>query len=392
MISSKSNCTPSSFASLFGSDVNALCEGLKIFGYSNSAGGNSKNCGREDATKALQGSNLSEEILRSFGFCDTDAANQSNCDAPIVTPDSQPAQPTAAPDTEKPAETDSSAKNEAATAEAAKKQPAETPVAELPKVEAADCNSKGCEADLSCKTKDCDENGTNCGMDNCASGNTCAKVAGARLSIPSVNDYVNSLLEKCGIQKSLLKLFPNCFWKTEPTNPTPTATPVPTAKPTPTATPAPTAKPTPTATPAPTAKPTPTATPAPTNNADNLAFEKQVVDLVNQQRAAYGLAPLTLNSELSNVARAKSQDMHDKRYFSHTSPTYGSPFDMLKAFGISYRTAGENIAHGYSTPAAVVDAWMNSPGHRANILNGSYTKIGVGYVADGHYWTQLFIG
>ncbi len=84
--------------------------------------------------------------------------------------------------------------------------------------------------------------------------------------------------------------------------------------------------------------------------------------------------------------------MHDKRYFSHQSPTYGSPFDMMKQFGITYRTAGENIAMGQSTPQAVVNAWMNSEGHRANILNASFTQIGMGYVADGHYWTQQFIG
>ena len=84
--------------------------------------------------------------------------------------------------------------------------------------------------------------------------------------------------------------------------------------------------------------------------------------------------------------------MHDKGYFSHTSPTYGSPFDMIKNFGISYRTAGENIARGQRTPLEVMDAWMNSAGHRANILNASFTQIGVGYVSDGNYWTQMFIG
>ncbi len=127
-------------------------------------------------------------------------------------------------------------------------------------------------------------------------------------------------------------------------------------------------------------------------NIDNKSFETRVASLVNEQRAANGLAPLTLSTELSNVARTKSQDMHDNNYFSHTSPTYGSPFDMMNAFGISYRTAGENIAMGYDTPEAVVSAWMNSAGHRANILNGSYTQLGVGYVADGSYWTQEFIG
>lgn len=122
------------------------------------------------------------------------------------------------------------------------------------------------------------------------------------------------------------------------------------------------------------------------------AFEAEVIRLVNEIRAKNGLNALSANWELSRVARYKSQDMVDNRYFSHTSPTYGSPFQMIRNFGISYRTAGENIAYGYSTPQAVVNAWMNSSGHRANILNSSYTQIGVGYVAQGSYWTQMFIG
>jgi uncharacterized YkwD family protein len=127
-------------------------------------------------------------------------------------------------------------------------------------------------------------------------------------------------------------------------------------------------------------------------NADSLTFEEQVAALVNEQRAANGLKPLTLSAELSNAARAKSQDMHNNHYFAHESPTYGSPFDMLTAFGIRYQAAGENIAMGYATPEAVMNAWMNSSGHRANILSTSYTQIGVGYVADGNYWTQEFTG
>lgn len=121
-------------------------------------------------------------------------------------------------------------------------------------------------------------------------------------------------------------------------------------------------------------------------------YEAEVVRLVNIERAKNGLEPLTMNWELSRVARYKSQDMHDRGYFSHTSPTYGSPFNMIRNFGISYRTAGENIAMGYNTPQAVVTGWMNSSGHRANILNSSFTQIGVGYVSSGHYWTQMFIG
>lgn len=123
-----------------------------------------------------------------------------------------------------------------------------------------------------------------------------------------------------------------------------------------------------------------------------LSYEAEVVRLVNEVRAENGLAPLTVNWELSRVARYKSQDMKDKGYFSHTSPTYGSPFQMIRNFGLSYRTAGENIARGYATPQAVMDGWMNSPSHKANILKASYKQIGVGYVAQGSYWTQQFIG
>lgn len=122
------------------------------------------------------------------------------------------------------------------------------------------------------------------------------------------------------------------------------------------------------------------------------AYERQVVDLVNVQRARYGLQPVSLDAELCRFARVKSQDMHDNRYFDHNSPTYGSPFDMMRQFGITYASAGENIAMGYSTPEAVVNAWMNSEGHRANILSSKYARLGVGYVADGGYWTQWFIG
>ena len=117
-----------------------------------------------------------------------------------------------------------------------------------------------------------------------------------------------------------------------------------------------------------------------------------MVRIVNEIRVSYGLGELTLNEELSAVARLKSEDMRDNHYFSHNSPTFGSPFEMMSHFGINYRTAGENIAMGQKTPREVVDGWMNSEGHRANILNGSFTEIGVGYAENGHYWTQMFIG
>ncbi len=129
----------------------------------------------------------------------------------------------------------------------------------------------------------------------------------------------------------------------------------------------------------------------PGTDASVRAFEAEVIRLVNVERSERGLRPLEEDWQLSRVARYKSQDMHDNSYFSHTSPVYGTPFQMMKSFGISYRSAGENIAKGQLTPQAVVDGWMNSSGHRANILNTSFTHIGVGYVADGRYWTQMFI-
>lgn len=124
------------------------------------------------------------------------------------------------------------------------------------------------------------------------------------------------------------------------------------------------------------------------------SVEEEVVRLVNVERAKNGLKPLTANWQLARVARYKSVDMRDKGYFSHTSPTYGSPFDMMKSFNISYSAAGENIAAGQTTAQAVMDSWMNSPGHRQNILSPNFSEIGVGYCTGGsyrYYWTQMFI-
>ncbi len=124
------------------------------------------------------------------------------------------------------------------------------------------------------------------------------------------------------------------------------------------------------------------------------SHEQQVFELVNKERASRGLALLKLNSELSRVARIKSQDMIDKKYFSHTSPTYGSPFDMMQKFGFKFSAAGENIAYGQKTAAEVMNSWMNSAGHRANILSEAYTTIGIGVAktASGTlYWTQEFM-
>lgn len=127
---------------------------------------------------------------------------------------------------------------------------------------------------------------------------------------------------------------------------------------------------------------------------DIKSVERQVIDLTNQERAKNGLPALKANWQLSRVARYKSRDMANNNYFSHNSPTYGSPFDMMRDFNVSYRRAAENIAAGQQTPAEVVDGWMNSPGHRKNILDPNLNQIGVGYAEGGSYgvyWTQMFI-
>lgn len=122
--------------------------------------------------------------------------------------------------------------------------------------------------------------------------------------------------------------------------------------------------------------------------------ENEVVRLVNIQRAKAGLPALKMNWQLSRVARYKSADMASKGYFSHNSPTYGTPFQMMENFGLSFTAAGENIAYGQRTPAEVMDAWMNSPGHRSNIMSGSFSEIGVGLAKNKNgvcYWTQQFM-
>ncbi|MCM3270144.1 CAP domain-containing protein [Paenibacillus elgii] len=122
---------------------------------------------------------------------------------------------------------------------------------------------------------------------------------------------------------------------------------------------------------------------------DQSAFASQVVNLVNQERAKAGLKPLASDSALTSMALAKAKDMYTNNYFDHTSPTYGSPFDMMKSFGITFSYAGENIAKGQRSPQEVMNAWMNSEGHRQNILSPNFTKIGVAYY-NGE-WVQEFI-
>ena len=122
--------------------------------------------------------------------------------------------------------------------------------------------------------------------------------------------------------------------------------------------------------------------------------EKEVFDLINQKRIANGLQALVIDMEVVRVARIKAQDLVDNNYFSHTSPTYGSPFEMLSSFKVTYRSAGENLA-GNSSNAGAVEAWMNSEGHRANILNSSYDYTGIGVVNSpiyGKMYVKMFIG
>ena len=119
-----------------------------------------------------------------------------------------------------------------------------------------------------------------------------------------------------------------------------------------------------------------------------------MLSLINQERTRAGLAPLTIDMRLTELARKKSQDMIVNNYFGHNSPTYGSPFDMLRAAGISYRAAGENLA-GAPTVERAHQLLMASPGHRANILSTYYNRVGIGIVSGGPYgkmFTQLFIG
>ena len=169
------------------------------------------------------------------------------------------------------------------------------------------------------------------------------------------------------------------YQPTTPTRPT-----VPAPRPTPTPAPAPIPTPAP--------KPTPAPTPAPSGSL--AAEETKMVNLVNQARMGQGVRPLTVNQQLTGLARLKSQDMVNKNYFGHTSPTYGSPFDMMRNAGVNFSAGGENIA-GAATTESAHQSLMNSPGHRANILNPSFNQIGIGIASGtvyGKIFTQMFIG
>ncbi len=123
-------------------------------------------------------------------------------------------------------------------------------------------------------------------------------------------------------------------------------------------------------------------------------LENEVVRLVNQARASAGLSALKNNWQAARVARIKSQDMIDNNYFSHTSPVYGSPFKMMEKYGLRFSSAAENIAYGQKTAQAVMNSWMNSAGHKANIMSKTVTEIGVGAAKKSNgtlYWTQMFL-
>jgi uncharacterized YkwD family protein len=141
--------------------------------------------------------------------------------------------------------------------------------------------------------------------------------------------------------------------------------------------------------------PAPTPAPAPEQPDGQISAEAQkILDLANAERAKVGAQPLKVDMKVMEVANLKAKDMVEKNYFSHTSPTYGSPFDMLKQFGVSYKYAGENLA-GNTSAERAHNAWMNSEGHRKNILNPNYNYIGIG-IADspkyGKIYVQMFIG
>ena len=173
--------------------------------------------------------------------------------------------------------------------------------------------------------------------------------------------------------------------------PAPEVTPQPTPEVTPQPTPEVTPQPTPEVTPQPTPEVTPQPTPeAPEENSEFTQVQLDVLNIVNEERAKQGLKASELDAEVSVVATEKARDMAVNNYFSHTSPTYGSPFDMLKLYGVAFSYAGENIAYGQTSAEQVMNDWMNSTGHRANILSGNFTKIGIGFY-EGK-WVQMFVG
>lgn len=123
-------------------------------------------------------------------------------------------------------------------------------------------------------------------------------------------------------------------------------------------------------------------------------YEQQLLDLVNQEREAVGLPALQYDAKVAKVAQLKAQDLLTNNYFDHESPTYGTPSEMLTQFDVRWTASGENIAAGQRSVEEVHEGWMNSPGHRENILQEIYTHVGFGFTEGGGdygtYWVQLF--
>ncbi len=176
--------------------------------------------------------------------------------------------------------------------------------------------------------------------------------------------------------------------------PTAAETPAATKAPVATKAPAVTKAPSVTKAPTPTKVPTPTKAPAATETPDlqTGSFAEQITALVNQERSARGLSPVTIDLQVQACANVRAREIAVS--FSHTRPNSSSCFTALQEGNVRYRACGENIAYGYPDAERVMQAWMNSSGHRANILNAAYTRIGVGYYETGgvRYWTQFFIG
>jgi len=227
-------------------------------------------------------------------------------------------------------------------------------------------------------------NSTSCNIKN---------IAGLKEFLASLKKNVSA---NCNINKPTQAVKPTKAPTVKPTQAVkPTQTP--TAKPTQAVkhTQAPTAKPTqaPTSKPtqAPTSKPTPTVKPFTSTGTTGISnYADQVLQLVNQERAKAGLSSLTTNTTLSAAANKRAKETAQS--FSHTRPDGTSFSTVLQEYSISYRAAGENIAYGQRTPQEIVTGWMNSPGHRANILNTNFNKLGIGvYQSNGViYWSQLF--
>ena len=120
------------------------------------------------------------------------------------------------------------------------------------------------------------------------------------------------------------------------------------------------------------------------------SVEEQVLELVNEARAQEGLPTLKMDEKVMEAAAVRAEEMLE--LYDHSRPDGRSCFTALKEAGANYRAAGENIAYGYPTAEDVMEGWMNSKGHRENILNRDFDKIGIGYQPDGNYWVQMFIG